>query len=419
MKRALTAALAAIFLSALAAPVLAQDLQLERVVLLSRHGVRAPTDPPEVLDKLSATPWPKWPVAPGELTPRGAALMVQMGNFYRETYSGRGLLSPERCPRAGATAGLADVDQRTRVSAQALLDGLYPECRLVAQSQADLSRPDPLFSTVKAGLCPIDEAHARRAILQRVGGNLRDTLDMYTDQFSALQNVLCPPSLTSGNGACGLWTHPTRIALSEGRVRIEGPLRTASTVTEIFELESAQGMPHEQVAWGRLRDDAALRDVMLLHTLDLDLTQRTTYLARRSGSAMLAAILSRIERNDAPRLTFLVGHDTNIANVAGMLGLHWVTPGFAPDDPTPGGALAFELLRNPANGTSFVRLAYYAQTLDQMRARTRLDFNHPAAKSEVELPGCTQFGPGGGCPLPRFLEIAKAAIDPECVGAPR
>lgn len=418
MRFSLAALVAALVLTAIA-PVQAQDQQLERVVLLSRHGVRAPTDPPEVLNKLSASPWPQWPVAPGELTARGAELMVLMGNYYREDYSGRGLLSPERCPRAGTIQGIADVDQRTRVSGQALLDGLYPQCRLVVQYQADLAKPDPLFHTVKAGMCSLDEGRVQRSILNRVGGDLRATLDMYSTQFGALQNVLCPSGMPGSTDACGIWRQPLHVGVRDGKVGIYGPLHTASTVTEAFELESAQGMPNDQVAWGRLRGDAKLSELMLLHTLELDLAQRTTYVARRTGSSLLATILSRLENNDAPRLTFLVGHDTNIANVSGMLGLHWVIPGFAPDDPVPGGALAFELLRNTATGESHVRLAYYAQTLEQMRTLTRPNFNRPVAKSEIQLPACAEFGPGGGCPWPRFREIARAAIDPECAGGAR
>jgi hypothetical protein len=37
------------------------------------------------------------------------------------------------------------------------------------------------------------------------------------------------------------------------------------------------------------------------------------------------------------------GHDTNLSNLSGMLGLSWRLPGYQPDDPPPGGALTFSL----------------------------------------------------------------------------
>ena len=53
--------------------------QIERAILLSRHGVRSPTQTNAELDKLAATAWPSWPVAPGFLSPRGEELMRLMG----------------------------------------------------------------------------------------------------------------------------------------------------------------------------------------------------------------------------------------------------------------------------------------------------------------------------------------------------
>ena len=60
--------------------------QMERAVLLSRHGVRAPIESNQELDQFAATPWPVWPVPPSYLTPRGAELMRQMGGYYRVLY---------------------------------------------------------------------------------------------------------------------------------------------------------------------------------------------------------------------------------------------------------------------------------------------------------------------------------------------
>ena len=43
------------------------------------------------------------------------------------------------------------------------------------------------------------------------------------------------------------------------------------------------------------------------------------------------------------KVAFLVGHDTNIANVAALLDAHWLISGYQRDDAAPGGALVFEL----------------------------------------------------------------------------
>jgi len=115
------------------------------------------------------------------------------------------------------------------------------------------------------------------------------------------------------------------------------------------------------------------------------------------------------------RLGLLVGHDTNIASVSRLLNIGWQIPGFQPNEASPGGALAFELLRETRTGRRYVRLAYYAQTLDQMRKSTVLDFAHPPGMVAVNLPACESDSHEKACPLERFVAIAKEAIDPGCV----
>jgi 4-phytase/acid phosphatase len=115
------------------------------------------------------------------------------------------------------------------------------------------------------------------------------------------------------------------------------------------------------------------------------------------------------------RLGLLVGHDSNIASVSRLLNIGWRIPGFQPNEPSPGGALAFELLREVRTGRRYVRLAYYAQTLDQMRQSTVLDFEHPPGMVAVDLPACDRDLHEKACPLERFVAIANEAIDPGCV----
>ena len=76
---------------------------------------------------------------------------------------------------------------------------------------------------------------------------------------------------------------------------------------------------------------------------------------------------------DAPLLV-LAGHDTNLLNLSGLLGLGWKS--YQPDAPSGRRAdllinalifSIFPLWRVPSGGGDFLRLRYIAQTLDQMR----------------------------------------------------
>jgi 4-phytase/acid phosphatase len=190
-------------------------------------------------------------------------------------------------------------------------------------------------------------------------------------------------------------------------------------------MQSAEGMPAAQVAWGRLSGDADLENLLKIHRLEFDLAHKTLPIARQHGSNLMTQIVATLQNGhkfpglqrlaEPVRLGLLVGHDTNIATVSRLLNVGWQIPGFQPNEASPGGALAFELLREVRSGRRYVRLAYYAQTLDQMRKVQVLDFEHPPGMVAVDLPACASDAHEKACPLERFVAIANEAIDPGCV----
>ena len=57
----------------------------EEMVILSRHNIRSPiSGPGSVLSRITPHEWFAWSSAPGELSLRGGALEVEMGQFFRE-----------------------------------------------------------------------------------------------------------------------------------------------------------------------------------------------------------------------------------------------------------------------------------------------------------------------------------------------
>jgi len=312
--RALRAAIIAAVMISDAA--LAADYELVSAVIVSRHGVRSPTAVTPPLASIAADPWPSWPVPPGYLTPRGAELARLLGAYYRNYYAGQGLLPAQGCPQPGDVFAWADVDQRTRMTAESLLAGMFPGCGLKPGYRTG-AKVDPLFHPTRAGVCRVDPGRARQSVLDRIGGDFGTVLSTYQGELAAMQAVLkcCAPAVCRASGAAAPCT---------------------STAAEIFLLEYAQGLPEREVAWGRASSPQAMRPLWRLHTLQLDLMQRTPYLAARQGSPLVKRVLATmrdaIDRNGNARpparrkLTLLVGHDTNISTSAGCSGCIGLCP---------------------------------------------------------------------------------------------
>jgi len=97
----------------------------------------------------------------------------------------------------------------------------------------------------------------------------------------------------------------------------------------------------------------------------------------------------------------LVGHDTNLANVAGVLGLDWHDPK-RPDDYPPGGALLFSLINR--DGTDVIRVRSLMPSMLELRINRYTDMK----ALPVRIAGCRAIGE---CTAAEFKAIVDRAVD--------
>jgi len=393
--------------------------QLRYLVIISRHGVRSPTWNSERLNQYAAEAWPEWGVPPGNLTPHGRALMKLMGAYYREWLSGERLLSQQGCGDVGRIYVHADTDQRTIETGRALAETLLPGCPVAVHSEPEGSR-DALFDPISAGIAKPDWEIAAKAVRERLGDHPEHFLDLHRAAFEALQFVLAG----GGSAPKKLIKLPEEISVSiTGKsVQLNEQLSVASTLSEDLLLEYTDGMQGKDLGWGRLDADVLFR-VLELHAAYDDLTRRTLYLARARGSNLLDHVLRSMEQaatgkavpgalgRPGAAVLILSGHDTNLSNLSGMLGLSWHLPGYQPDDTPPGGALIFSLWQQPGTRQYFVRTQYLAQTLQQMRSAAPLTMAAPLAKEDVAVAGCELATGSIGCSWETFAKTLQRAID--------
>ena len=428
-------ALIAILLAATVATAAAADAagdipRLRFAVILTRHGVRSPTWTATDLNAYSSEPWPDWGVAPGNLTPHGNTLMTLFGSYYRMYFADAGLLRAG-CQDARHVHILADSESRTRETGNALAAGLMPGCGTRIHTSGD--GKDPLFSPPASGLGKPDRALAAASISGRIGGNWDALTQVYRSEFETLRELLfgcasrAPCPAEEKPGKLSVLKQPSSLEVSKGdhSADLHGPLRIGSTLSEDFLLEYLNGMDGKNLGWGRL-DAAKVMEVMRLHAAYADLARQTPYVARVHGSNLLSHILRSLEQaasgsavtgslgESGDRVLVIVGHDTNISNIAGMLRIDWLLDGYQPDDTPPGSALVFELWQQ-GEGEMVVSTYYLGQSLEQMRKALPLTPDAPPLKSPIFLPGCSMADQKMTCPWKAFQNILEGAIDPAYV----
>ena len=111
-------------------------------------------------------------------------------------------------------------------------------------------------------------------------------------------------------------------------------------------------------------------------------------------------------------MVFLVGHDTNIETLAGLLNLHWMLSEQPADPASTGGALVFELRQQKKAGHYNVRAYYVSQSMEPMRESSILDLSHPPELAPIYIPGCSRATSDDDCPLDRFAKLVQLAKKP-------
>jgi 4-phytase / acid phosphatase len=394
--------------------------QLKFVLVLTRHGVRSPTWTNARLDEYAKQAWPQWPVEPGMLTPHGKQLMTYFGAYYRAYFAQLGLLSSEGCAEASRVYLWADTDERTRETARGLADGMFPGCPEQVHALPGATHDELFHPEVGEALHQAEYA----ALAGRIGDDPGALLPAYRMPLEVMQQVLadCREGPCSATSKKSLLTVESSLTQGKGghAVELKGPLTTAATFAENLQLEYLEGIPADAVGWGRV-NEAQMESLMLLHAASSDVMQRTPSIARAQGSNLLSHILQTLSQAEerkavagatgspSDKVVFLVGHDTNISNVATLLDAHWLVDGYQRDDAAPGGALVFELWQKTGYADA-VRVYYAVQSPEQMRNTMPLTTADPPKKTVIFLPGCSLSGEDSFCEWKDFKQMLLAQI---------
>ena len=383
-------------------PPAAAPLVVDRVVLVMRHGVRPPTKAPAMPADVTPERWPDWPVQPGWLTPHGALAVSRLGTWDAARLRADGLIPAHGCPQSATIRIVADSDQRTLATAQSWGAALAPGCGLSIDHNPQ-DEPDPRFNAIEASLSPYDSSLADAAVRAATAPDgVGAIAAAHRPLLARLDAILCG----ARRAGCGVSAQPTALvpAKANGRPKLSGALDRASTAAQILLLEYAEGKPLAQVGWGRA-SAADIGRLSAFHALEFRLLARPRYVAL-ANFAGLAPIV-REGLTGETRVTMIAGHDTNVANLGGLLDVHWQAPGLAADDPSPGGALVLERLR-AADGALFVRVRYRTQSLSQIRNASPLTTASPPSAPVLPVPGCEARASKGLCPLDQFLKLVEA-----------
>jgi 4-phytase/acid phosphatase len=404
------------------------DTKLKQVIIFGRHSVRAPVAPNSYLNTYSVRPYPVFGVSAGILTDNGSKLSMILGAYYRLWLKNEGLLTGNDAADAPFAYFRANVLQRTHATAQGIAAGMLPGAVVNVEWQQQGS--DPIFDPVGAGVARLDSRKAMAAVQGRLGGNGQNLASAYAPELALTRSVLLgypagqTPVPATPAGTVDVTSIPFAITAGTNGSPVNlGGFGDAVNTVDPFIMEYADGMPAAEIGWGQL-SAAGVTQISRLYNVILDILFRTPYLGGVESSNMASHIVRSMLQAATGNATagalgspstkeiVLIGSDTQITGLAGLLHLDWILPTYSANYCAPGGSLVFELRQSQSTGEYVVRASYMAQTLDQLRNRRALTLSAPPAIAPVFIPGCSTRNATFDCALEDFVAVAKRAIDP-------
>ncbi len=368
-KTLIAAAVAGIFLLAsnAQAQTVPEGYQLQQVLMMSRHNLRAPlANNGSVLEQSTPNKWPEWDVPGGQLTTKGGVLEVYMGHYMREWLAEQGMVKSGECPPPDTVYAYANSLQRTVATAQFFITGAFPGCDIPVHHQEKMGTMDPTFNPVITDDSAAFSEQAVAAMEKELSKlQLTDSYQLlekivnYKDSPACKEKQQC--SLVDGKN--------TFSAKYQQEPGVSGPLKVGNSLVDAFTLQYYQGFPMDQVAWGEIKSDQQWKVLSKLKNGYQDSLFTSPEVARNVAKPLVSYIDKALvtDRTSAPKITVLVGHDSNIASLLTALD-------FKPyqlhdqNERTPiGGKIVFQRWHDSKANRDLMKIEYVYQSAEQLR----------------------------------------------------
>ena len=386
-----------------------EGYQLQQVLMMSRHNLRAPlANNGSVLEQSTPKQWPEWDVPGGQLTTKGGVLEVYMGHYMREWLAEQGMVKTGECPAPDTVYTYANSLQRTVATAQFFVTGAFPGCDVPVHHQEKMGTMDPTFNPVITDDSAAFSEQAVAAMEKELSKlQLTDSYQLlekivnYKDSPACKEKQQC--SLVDGKN--------TFSAKYQQEPGVSGPLKVGNSLVDAFTLQYYEGFPMDQVAWGEIKSDQQWKVLSKLKNGYQDSLFTSPEVARNVAKPLVSYIDKALvtDRTSAPKITVLVGHDSNIASLLTALD-------FKPyqlhdqNERTPiGGKIVFQRWHDSKANRDLMKIEYVYQSAEQLRNADALTLQAPAQRVTLELSGCP-IDANGFCPMDKFDSVLNEAV---------
>ena len=348
-----------------------QNYKLEKVLILSRHNLRAPlVTKDSKLNQITPYNWFDWQVKAGELSMKGALLETAMGQYFRLYYADENFFAENYIPQENEVRFYANSFQRTIATAKYFSAGLFPVANENVEYKFGVNETDPIFLASKNK--NFNENYFRRLQDEKAqsGGEeiLKNKLNDYAKTTAKI--------LDFKNSPYAKKNHLTNFSAEDFKIGdnpyVEGNLRLAMTASDALMMQYYE----TKNLFGKKLSATDLKNIADAEYFGVNLIFEWRTWATAHINPMLNLIRAELS-DDNRKFTFLCGHDTTLAMVLSALGVeNYVLPESI-ERMTPLGAKLVIEKRIGNDGKIYAAINLVYQSTKQIENAEVLDLNNP------------------------------------------
>lgn len=371
---------------------------LKEAVILSRHNIRAPLSTKgSLLEKVTTHPWFEWTAGASELTTRGGALENQFGLYFRKWLVDAGLFKENANPTTNEVNVYANSMQRCIATANYFKTALFPVGDVKVNHRFVPSKMDPVFFPRLTKTSKSFKAQALKEIAAMGGkkgivGINEDLKEGYEITAKVL-DLKDSPACKQDN-LCAFDNYNTQIILEKGdEPRMKGSLKDANTCSDALILQYYEEPDAKKAAFGHNITLTDWTKIAKIKDVYGDVLFAAPTVAVNVAHPLLVYMYDELSDKDR-KLSFLCGHDSNIASVTAALEVEPYDLPNSIEKKTPIGCkLVFEKFEGK-DGQMYCDINLSYQSTEQLRNIAMLSLNNPPQIFPISLKGLQKNADG-------------------------
>ena len=382
---------------------------LEKVVVLSRHNIRAPlSGAGSALDTITPHEWFAWSSEASQLSVKGGTLETEMGQYFRKWLEAEGLFEPNYRPEEGAVRIYANSKQRTIAPAQFFAAGLLPVNNTNIEYNAEYDTMDPVFNPV---FTYADEDYLEDAE-KEIHENFDATIKDLSDNYALLEDVIdLKDSEDYKNGSfTGFATDDSVFTLEEGKEpSVSGSLKKACQISDALILQYYEEADPQKASFGHDITDEDWEAISEIKDVYGDVLFSAPLVATNLANPLLKELNSELG-TDGRKFSFLCGHDSYLSSVLAALDAAPYSLPETIEKNTPIGAKLVISKWSDSSGKEYITLDIVYQKTSQLRDMSFPDDSNPPGIYSIQLNGISA-DENGIYEAEDVLERISTAID--------